>query len=516
MIQIPQNIISDVRANPHKFYNMRDRATRLGMLHKQVKPHEGQVSPGQAIFSWNKKFVFLQCGRSWGKTFFLIYCAIRKALTTKYAKIYIIYPELNQAREIAWESGLLQSMIPNKYLKDQDAEHAFNKTELRVRFQNGSFIRLLGSDNPDTLRGIKPHFVGFDEYRDFKSDVYDIMEPNLGANDATLVICSTPPDREGHYTSLREFFIAERATGNHQYYYLELPTETNPLYPKERLKSSRESAIKRGEYSKFLREYMAKFVPGGANAVLPMFSENEKSIVRSPAYIDALLAPDKHKLDWYCMFDPASNTVFAVMLAAVNRHTGQIFIVDEIYERDTMKTGSVNMWHEARKLKLKHWPKLSDWTNVYDEQAAWFYNDLERYHLFEQGEVVQSTTKAQRDKMEDLSFLKDLFLEKNRVLISSRCTFTIWEFKNYTTDKHGDPIKKDDHEIDNTRYLLAASSFEPHEAPDPDIVIDEMTGLVRKKKFSEIIREHYESQHYDSPDADYAYTDEIVYLDELN
>lgn len=510
-------ILEQIRQDPEKFYRQQELSETLRALHARVKPHSGQLEPGRAIFQQKKNFVFLQCGRSWGKTYFEIYCCVRFALLNPHAKIYIVLPERAQAQEVVWESGMLQAMIPREYLPDS-LDLAYNKTDLRVRFKNGSYIRLMGSDNPDSLRGIKPHFVCFDEFRDFKSDVFDIMEPNLGANNAQLVIGSTPPDSEGAYTKLRDFFLKETKGKNPNYFYLELPTETNPHYPKARLEQTRAMMMKRGEMSTFLREYMARYIPGGAAAVFPTFGVNKSKIVKPLDLLAPHFVKDANKLEWFAMFDPGSTTTFAVMFAAINRYTGQIFILDEIYERDPMQMGSLQIWERANEIKRKLFPKLSRWNNIYDEAAAWFINDLKR-HGVDDEQSIEATLKSHRDKAMDLSMWRELFSTPGKVFIAQRCEACIFEIENYTTDNKGKfSSHAKDHCIDLLRYLLAASDFEVALEPEPDRIYDEAEAKWRSKTIEEIFDDMKEANNPtfgEDDNAMYTEEDEVIDIEDM-
>lgn len=494
-----------------RVYKYKERLKRVQALHSRFKPHEGQVDLGKNIFSRGKKFVWGQCGRSWGKSYFGTYAAVRVALTHQNAKVYIVLPERQQAQEIIWESGYLRQMIPEQYLRGGSAEKAYNKSELRVSLANGSFIKLLGSDNPDSLRGIKPHFVIFDEFRDFKSDAFDIMEPNLGINDATLLILSTPPNNEGSYTALREHFLEEAAKKNSEYFYLELPTETNPYYPASRLAATKATLLKRGEASVWLREYMAQFIPGGANSVFKKFQSNKKHICKSGKFMTALVHRDRKKLEWYDVYDPAQNSVFACLFAAINKYTGQIFIFDELYERDNENTGAVDMWNRSKKIKERLFDYPERWIGVYDEAEAWFYNDLDRNHILEPWENLEPTHKRLRDKKEDMSTLKDLFSSRSRIFIASSCIHLIWEIENYATNSDGEYKKKDDHLIDCLRYLIAAADFEVLEYPEPEDLLEELDkNRSRAKTLKEMFDERNEEENFATGNQD-----EVIYLDDI-
>src|SRR5207253_8031944 len=106
------------------------------------------------------------------------------------------------------------------------------------------------------------------------------------------------------------------------------------------------------------------------------------------------------------------------------------------------------------------------WKVVYDEAAAWFYNDLERHGVFlkEEWWDFTRTEKSLIDKSEQMSLLKDIFSVRGHVFISRACPETIHQIENYVTNKKGEYHKdqKDDF-IDNWRYFLQAANFQPFE-----------------------------------------------------
>lgn len=442
--------------------------TRLIELHKNISLHSGQIVPCTHIFENKKRFVFLQCGRNWGKTTFIVYAAVRYALTHPGSLCYIVYPTKEQGREVIWSSNVLKNMIPNQYIAaTRGFQEALLKQELRIVLTNDSFVKILSADDPRSLRGIKPDFCAFDEFRDFKEKVYSShMEANLVAKKATLLIGSTPPDIEGPYTELRSDFMHEIARRNDAYLYMELPTSTNPHIDKEDLAAIKRRLVSHGELRVWEREYEAKFIPGGASSIFPMFAEKREDLVYAHGLVKQLMREHGDDLEFFAMFDPATSSVFAVLLGALNRKTGQVYLFDEIYEQDRKRTSSVDIWKRTAELKLPYCAKKALWENVYDEHEAWFQRDLERYDVLERDESMQPTSKQSRDKQEDLSIIKDLMLSDKKLFISERCRNLIKEIENYVTDDQGRFIKKRDHQIDNFRYFLAASGFSLNEEPD--------------------------------------------------
>lgn len=95
-----------------------------------------------------KRFNVLVCHRRFGKTVLAINHTLKEALTcTKPDPRYAyVAPTYKQAKLIAWDYvKKFAGVIPGVN---------FNEQELRCDLPNGAKIRLLGADNPDSLRGI--------------------------------------------------------------------------------------------------------------------------------------------------------------------------------------------------------------------------------------------------------------------------------------------------------------------------------------------------------------------------
>lgn len=482
--------------------------------------HTGQLILDDQVFKTKRKRIFAQCGRNWGKSVAIAFLIVKFALLNPSSACYIICPEKEQGKEIYWSSGLLRGMIPDKYmgLNTMNKEDAA-KNELRYVLKNKSFVKILGADSPDSLRGIKPKCCAYDEYRDFKSNVYWSMEANLLGKNATLIIGSTPPDVLGHYSELREHFMKEVQRGNEMYYYLELPTETNPHITKEALNDVKRRLMAHGQMRVWEREYMAKFIPGGASSVFPMFAERREEIVKPSYLIDELVKNDKDTLDFYAMFDPASSSVFAVLICAINKYTSQIFLLREIYERDRYKTSSIDIWKRTNEIKQVYMKKLERWENVYDEHESWFYRDLDRYEVLTlEGTSLEPTSKQSRDKQEDLAIIKDLMLLDNRFFISDQCPNLINEIESYATDKDGKIVKKKDHQLDNLRYLISASDFTLNEQPNYDeYLLKKAESKAMVEGFGEFIKNRRRQEDWTSDiDESSILTEDTIFLEDLN
>lgn len=450
-----------------------ERQERIEALHTLFRPEPGQTIMGKQIFSVGTRRNIFQFGRDSGKSFGGSYCMDRFAVTTPKTYSVAVFPERSQGQKILWDSGYLRDKIPQEYWFDGDYDKAFNKSELLIRLDNESYIQILGSDNPDSLRGIKPDFCNFDEMRDFKSDVYDIMEANLVGK--ILNILTTPPDTEGSYTEIVKMFKDEISLGNKNFFYLELPTYVassryapgGPLH--EELMGIKRRLIKRGETSKWLREYEAKFIPGGVGSVFKKYQGNKRHIERSASFLKAHLKGLTSKLSWFCVCDPSQNGTFAVLYIAVDRTAGIIYVLGEECVSDNADTGSLDMWARMKAGMRSHHPFPTRWHVIYDEAAAWFYNDLDRHGVFNRDDEpeVEPTHKSLIDKTDQMSLAKDIFASRGRIYISREgCPNFIQQIENYVTNKKGEYHKdQPDDFIDTFRYFLAGANFEPFEVP---------------------------------------------------
>lgn len=426
----------------------------LQALHETWQPHKAQIPVIVSLFRDNVKRVFLQCGRRVGKTEIAVYSAVRWALTHPNAACYIVGPVKKQMREILWESGRIQAMAPKQFVE------SVNNTEMRIRFKNGSFVNVDGSDNEESLRGTRMNFLVLDEFKDISPTLYDTLEPALGDFDAPCMIVGTPPEIEGHYTTMAD---EARKDTTSFWRYFKMPTLANPHISQEFVMRAKARLEARGDGDVYVREYLAEFVPGGKRAIFPFMNESRLApytLMREDVY---------KKLDqwnFYAALDPGTASVFAGLVAAVNPYKGHIRVFDEVYVNQQSVNSIGRVWPEFQKKMREVYnpdhPQDDQWYVTVDEAATWARNEL-----LDQFDVASSPTqKSANRKAHGISLIKDL-ISSNRLIISDRCQNLLHEMKTYMLDKQGQYIKKDDHLIDSLRYLLAAANISFNETAPP-------------------------------------------------
>lgn len=152
------------------------------------KPREWALN----LHNSDKRWKVIVLHRRAGKTVAALNHLQRDALRTNGAFFAYIAPTYKQAKMIAWDMIKEYSrVIPGiKY----------NESELTVIYPNGSKIRLLGADNPDSLRGIALWGCVFDEYSQQPSNIFpEIVRPALADNKGYAIWIGTPKGHNNFY-----------------------------------------------------------------------------------------------------------------------------------------------------------------------------------------------------------------------------------------------------------------------------------------------------------------------------
>jgi hypothetical protein len=434
-------------------------------LHENWMPHPTQQQVLNAIFYGGKKRIGIECGRKWGKTDIVCYILWRLSMMLMGADTYYFGPTATQAKELIWANRRVQQFGPKHFLAGKP-----NETEMRMRFTTGSFIKLAGSENYESYRGVEPDVYVYDEYKDFHPLFHPAMEPNEGAKagkgTGIHIVVGTPPEIDSHPTDPQRrhpFYelmdeIAEDPDGA----YFNFSTYDNPHIPADWIDKQRLKYIRRGDESGFMREHMAKRIKGGPGAIFPMW--DRAKFVRPHKEVMARLARDKKHLEYFVLADPGTETVFGVLFFVSNPYSKKVYIIGEIYAKSQMETSTSKII--PRIAEKRRYLEQDEWTQVYDEAEAWFANEASTSY----SEPFLPTHKSWDKKSTGLSLIKDQMSE-DLIMISDECPNLVWEIENYVRDKKGNIPKKADHLIDCWRYANAAAglALDDEETPtEPD------------------------------------------------
>ena len=131
-----------------------------------------------------KRWSVMVAHRRSGKSVACVNHLIRKALEKPKSNFAFIAPNYKMAKRIVWE-----------YVKEFTAPVVGtkpNESELKCSLPNGSMLYLLGSEDPDSLRGMALDGVVFDEYQLQPPEVFgEIIRPALADRAGFAVFCGT-------------------------------------------------------------------------------------------------------------------------------------------------------------------------------------------------------------------------------------------------------------------------------------------------------------------------------------
>jgi len=144
------------------------------------------LTPSQKLIEASfKRFNLIRAGRKFGKTKYAEWKALQW-MGPPNSVHWHIAPTYRQGRLISWES--FKRLIPHEAMSKKP-----NDSDLMIQLKNGSQLYLMGSDEPDSLRGPSPTSVTFEEASYHKPDVWEhVIRPNLAVHKAPALFISSP------------------------------------------------------------------------------------------------------------------------------------------------------------------------------------------------------------------------------------------------------------------------------------------------------------------------------------
>ena len=137
--------------------------------------HRHQAEMLQAFDKQQARFFILEWARRHRKTTLAINLLIRECCRVPRAKYVYVAPTQVMARNIVWDDpNMLKMYLPVK----TEMSWETNEQKMQVVFENGSILKIGGSDNPDALRGIDAVGAVFDEWALIKENTWsEIFRP---------------------------------------------------------------------------------------------------------------------------------------------------------------------------------------------------------------------------------------------------------------------------------------------------------------------------------------------------
>jgi hypothetical protein len=238
--------------------------------------HPGQLQVLDAVFNQNCQYIFYRAGRKGAKTTTAIDIAWKMAHKIPKSVGYLCYPTIAQGTDVLWDERRLQTCDrKDDEMFEKYVEKVDNSRHM-IWFNNGSFIKVIGTWTEVRGRGTQPDYMIFDEFQDCNPEYIEAMDANLAAKNAPCILMGTPPKKRNHY---EEWW--DRVNNNPKGKTFHFTSYDNVKLPhlKEWLDNKKIELIKANKEDVWLREYMAELCYSSSDRLLPDAKFLEKQLI---------------------------------------------------------------------------------------------------------------------------------------------------------------------------------------------------------------------------------------------
>ena len=128
---------------------------------ESLRRHELEVFRAFDAAAPLSRFFMLEWHRRAHKTTLMVHLLVRECCRYVKSKYVFVAPTQVWARNVVWDDPvMLWEALPDK----TEMGYRVNQQKMLITFDNGSMLKIGGSDDPDSLRGIDADGVGFDEW----------------------------------------------------------------------------------------------------------------------------------------------------------------------------------------------------------------------------------------------------------------------------------------------------------------------------------------------------------------
>lgn len=153
----------------------------------EIGLHENQLK----VYDSKARFITLNCGRRWGKTWFAASKIIISALAMPGGIYWVVSPTFAQT-DIMWR--MITKLLPQKYIKQTFLG------KLCIEMKNGATIWAKSAEKYDNLRGEGLDGVVLDEAAMIHPDAwFKVIRPALMDKQGWAMFCTTPRGKNWYY-----------------------------------------------------------------------------------------------------------------------------------------------------------------------------------------------------------------------------------------------------------------------------------------------------------------------------
>lgn len=213
-------------------------------------PHPDQRKKIQEIQQKDPKFIILKVGRQWGKSMTALNLLLKWVLEKDKSVGLWVAPIYAQSKKVFEE--MVSSMVDTGLVKKID------KSDLFVRFINGSVIYFRSAERPDNLRGMTITHLVVDEAAFIKDDVWSqVLRPTTLVKGEKVLFISTPKGKNYFY----ELYNRGLSEDYPEYLSLHGTSFDTPFISKEELEEAQRSLPEHI----YRQEILAEFIDDGGS-----------------------------------------------------------------------------------------------------------------------------------------------------------------------------------------------------------------------------------------------------------
>jgi phage terminase large subunit len=215
---------------------------------KLFKPHSKQRECINRIEETDCKYIIIDCGRQFGKSLLATNLLLKWSLENPNSVGFWVSPIYSQAKKVFDE--LVKALKPSGLIK------SFNRTEVRIVFNNGSTIFFKSAEKPDNLRGYTLDFLVMDEAAFMRDAIWnEILRAATLVKGKRILFISTPKGKNYFYT------LYNRGVSDDypEYLSLKYTSYDTPFITTEEIDEARQTLPD----DIFKQELMAEFIDDG-------------------------------------------------------------------------------------------------------------------------------------------------------------------------------------------------------------------------------------------------------------
>lgn len=384
----------------------------------------------------SSRFKIVRAGRKFGKTTMAERIAMDH-LGPPRSSVWVISPTYKQGKLISWEK--FKRIIPQEAMGKKP-----NDTDLIITLKNGSQLFLMGSDEPDSLRGPEPNAVILEEAAYHKDGVWSkVIRPNLMPKRAPAYFITTPAGYNW-FKDLEDEARRLIALGDKEWAVFHYSCYDNPHILRQEIEDARKDC---DTDEVWRQEYLAEY-ESSVGRVFSAFKDSDhvKRIELPSGQFDAWRA-----VDWGMRDDTAA------LWAFVRNRT--LHVYREYAESDMSAPAQAQVIKNLTTFKEKIQTTAISHDAAKEDPAMKGLTVL--WHFRQAG--ISPIRPSSRDKKHSRAMIQELMREKRIILDIEKCPklrkqILAYEWKDTAMEKPDDAGNDD--LVDALHYLVEMLQFD--------------------------------------------------------